>query len=94
MMTSIPYEPGWTVKVDGKRVDNLIEETKNEDGSTTLSNKDGDTGQIVVVDAMIGIRLNFSHGTHDDHKKNVEYIRENSTGQKTASLPVRGAMSN
>lgn len=57
MMTSIPYEPGWTVKVDGKRVDNLIEETKNEDGSTTLSNKDGDTGQIVVVDAMIGIRL-------------------------------------
>lgn len=29
--------------------------------------------------ALAGVsvfRLNFSHGTHDDHKKNVEYIRE------------------
>ena len=29
--------------------------------------------------ALAGVsvfRLNFSHGTHDDHRKNVEYIRQ------------------
>ena len=24
MMTSIPYEPGWTIKVDGKKVEPVI----------------------------------------------------------------------
>ena len=62
MMTSIPYQPGWSIKVDGKRVDNLVEEVKNEDGSTSLNNQSGDSGQIVVVDAMIGLRL--PAGTH------------------------------
>ncbi len=62
MMTSIPYEPGWSVKVDGKRVDNLVEEVEQEDGSIKLVNGNGDTGQIVVVDAMIGVRL--TPGTH------------------------------
>ncbi len=62
MMTSIPYQPGWTVKVDGKRIDNLIEENEQEDGSIKLANGSGDTGQIVVVDAMIGVRL--TPGTH------------------------------
>ncbi len=57
MMTSIPYEPGWKVYVDGKKADNLVYEVENEDGSTSLKNDTGDTGQIVVVDAMIGIRL-------------------------------------
>lgn len=62
MMTSIPYQPGWSVKVDGKRVDNLVEEVEQEDGSIKLVNGDGETGQIVVVDAMIGVRL--TPGTH------------------------------
>lgn len=62
MMTSIPYEPGWSVKVDGKRVDNLVEEVKQENGSVKLVNQEGDTGQIVVVDAMLAVRL--TPGTH------------------------------
>ena len=62
MMTSIPYEPGWSIKVDGKRVDNLVEEVKNDDGSISLKNQSGDSGQIVVVDAMVGLRL--PAGTH------------------------------
>ncbi len=62
MMTSIPYEPGWTVYVDGKKVDNLIYEVENDDGSTALKNDTGDVGQIIVTNAMIGIRL--PAGTH------------------------------
>lgn len=57
MMTSIPYQPGWTIEVDGEKIDNLVEEVENEDGSISLKNQSGDVGQIVVVDAMIGIRL-------------------------------------
>lgn len=57
MMTSIPYEPGWSIEVDGEKIDNLVEQVEEEDGSISLNNLDGDTGQIVVVDAMIGIRL-------------------------------------
>lgn len=62
LMTSIPYEPGWTVKVDGKTIDNLIyEETiVNEatgDKSTVIKNKQGDVGQVIVLGTMIGIRL-------------------------------------
>ncbi len=55
--TSIPYEPGWTIKVDGKKVDSLVVETKNEDGSTTLSNKEGSEGVVEILNAMIGIKL-------------------------------------
>ncbi len=62
MMTSIPYEPGWTIEVDGEKIDNLVEEIEEDDGSTSLKNAEGDVGQIVVVDAMIGIRL--TEGTH------------------------------
>lgn len=62
MMTTIPYQPGWTIEVDGEKIDNLVEEVEEDDGSTSLTNQDGDVGQIVVVDAMIGIRL--PAGTH------------------------------
>ncbi|MGN0621874.1 MAG: YfhO family protein [Porcipelethomonas sp.] len=62
MMTSIPYEPGWKIKVDGKRVDNLINEVENEDGTTKLVNGEGETGQIIIADAFVGLRL--TPGTH------------------------------
>lgn len=62
MMTSIPYEPGWSIEVDGEKVDNLVIEEEDEDGEVSLSNDDGEVGQIVVVDAMIGVRL--TAGTH------------------------------
>ncbi len=62
MMTSIPYEPGWSIKVDGKRVDNLVEEIEQPDGSVALRNTAGETGQVIIADAMIGVRL--LPGTH------------------------------
>ena len=39
-----------------------MEEVKNDDGSISLKNQSGDSGQIVVVDAMVGLRL--PAGTH------------------------------
>ncbi len=62
MLTSIPYEPGWTVKIDGETVDNLVEEVEQEDGSLKLQNQSGNTGQIVAVNALLAVRL--PAGTH------------------------------
>jgi uncharacterized membrane protein YfhO len=68
MYTSIPYEEGWTIEVDGEKIDNLVYELEQDndgDGETDmviLQNNDGDTGQIAVLNAMIGIRL--PAGTH------------------------------
>lgn len=63
LMTSIPYEPGWKVQVDGKTVDSLVVNQKNADGTTTLSNAEGDTGEIIVLNALIGIKLPAGHHT-------------------------------
>ena len=63
LMTSIPYEPGWKIQVDGKTVDSLVVNQKNADGTTTLSNAEGDTGEIIVLNALIGIKLPAGHHT-------------------------------
>ncbi len=58
LVTTIPYEPGWTIKVDGKKIDSLVlEETDNKTGKTRLVNDQGDTGEVVVLGSLIGIRL-------------------------------------
>lgn len=57
LMTSIPYEPGWTVEVDGKKVDNLVYEKENDQGVKELFNKNESEGQVVVLDSLIGIKL-------------------------------------
>lgn len=57
LMTSIPYEPGWTVEIDGKKVDNLVYEQENDQGIKELFNKDESVGQVVVLDSLIGIKL-------------------------------------
>ncbi len=57
MFTSIPYEKGWTIEVDGKKVDYLVEEVENENGSITLRNLPGETGVVAVVGSLIGIRM-------------------------------------
>lgn len=57
LMTSIPYEPGWTVEIDGKKVDNLVYEQENDKGVKELFNKDESVGQVVVLDALIGIKI-------------------------------------
>ncbi len=62
LMTSIPYEPGWTVKVDGKRVENLVTQVEQKDGTMRYSNGKGTTGVIVISDALMGVRL--APGTH------------------------------
>lgn len=63
LMTSIPYEPGWSIKVDGKKVEDLIQTTETEDAALpTISNTDGDEGMVVVVNAFIGLKL--SPGEH------------------------------
>ena len=44
--------------VDGKKIDSLVlEETNNETGTTYLVNDNGDTGEVVVLGSLIGIRL-------------------------------------
>lgn len=63
-VTSIPYEPGWTVKIDGKKVKNLVK-YEGEGKEQHLVNKDGTEGQIAITDAFIGIRMDdISAGEH------------------------------
>ncbi|MBQ9078504.1 MAG: YfhO family protein [Ruminococcus sp.] len=57
LMTSIPYEPGWTIKVDGKKIDSLVKEKENAEGIVELYNENGSEGQVIVLDALIGIKL-------------------------------------
>ena len=61
--TSIPYEPGWSIEVDGKDIGSLIVENKNEDGTITRSNSQGTEGQILILGAMIGARIPAGHHT-------------------------------
>jgi len=57
LMTSIPYEPGWTIKVDGKKIDSLVYEKENDEGIVELHNENGSVGEVIVLDALIGIKL-------------------------------------
>lgn len=57
--TSIPYEPGWTIKVDGKKVDELFKNANNPDKADLLANDlsaEG-TGSVVILNSLIGIKL-------------------------------------
>ena len=64
LMTTIPYEPGWEVKIDGKTVNNLIQEEKNPDtGTVTLKNSNGIEGEVIVLGTLIGIRVPAGHHT-------------------------------
>ena len=63
MVTTIPYEPGWTIKVDGKKVDDLIVENKDDNGNVTLRNGSGDEGQVLILGTLIGVKLPAGHHT-------------------------------
>ncbi|MBQ8960031.1 MAG: YfhO family protein [Ruminococcus sp.] len=63
MYTSIPYEPGWTIKVDGKKVDDLFVEDLSSGTSIMQNTVAGDLGQVVVLNALIGLRLPAGHHT-------------------------------
>lgn len=68
--TSIPYEPGWTVKVDGKKIDEQFEETFSDNGTSIMrnftandANYNANEGQVVILNAFMGIRLPEGHHT-------------------------------
>lgn len=64
LMTSIPYEPGWKVKIDGKTVQSqVVEEAVEGTKKTNLYNADGSEGEIVVLGTLIGIRVPAGHHT-------------------------------
>ena len=64
LMTSIPYEPGWEVKIDGKTVQSQILEEKNEEtGKVTLRNDSGAEGAVIVLGTLMGIRVPAGHHT-------------------------------
>ncbi|MDE5861149.1 MAG: YfhO family protein, partial [Ruminococcus sp.] len=58
LFTTIPYEDGWTLKIDGKKANNLITEIKNEDGTVRYqNNSDIDTGTVIALESTIGLKL-------------------------------------
>ena len=64
LMTSIPYEPGWKIQIDGKTVDSLIrEETDPKTQKVNLKNAAGDEGEVLVLGTMIGIKVPAGHHT-------------------------------
>lgn len=64
LYTSIPYEPGWTIKVDGKKVDEAFTETFNDAGTSIMSNyTDVTEGSVCILNALIGVRLSEGHHT-------------------------------
>lgn len=64
LYTSIPYEEGWTIKVDGKKLDQKFEDTVSDSGMTLAVNEtNGDEGEYVILNALIGLRLPEGHHT-------------------------------
>lgn len=62
--TSIPYEPGWTIKVDGKKMEEQFKDVINDAGKSIMTNyTDGGVGSVVILNAMIGLRLPEGHHT-------------------------------
>lgn len=58
LFTTIPYEDGWSLKIDGKKADDLITEIKNEDGTINYQNDSvADTGKVIMLESTIGIKL-------------------------------------
>lgn len=64
--TSIPYEPGWTIKVDGKVIEDAFYlKTEN---NVMVNDPEMDNGSVVVLNALIGAKLEPGH-----HKIEMKY---------------------
>ena len=63
--TSIPYEPGWTIKVDGKKVEPAYVDEKPEEGGVSIVLNDGlaTEGSVVILNALWGVKLTEGHHT-------------------------------
>ena len=58
LFTTIPYEEGWTLKVDGKKADNLIIESTDENGTIRYSNDpSAESGKVIMLESTIGLKL-------------------------------------
>lgn len=58
LFTTIPYEDGWSLRIDGKKADDLITEIKNEDGTINYQNDSvADTGKVIMLESTIGLKL-------------------------------------
>lgn len=59
LFTTIPYEDGWTIEIDGKKADDLITEIKNEETGTISYQNDfnADTGKVIMLESTIGIKM-------------------------------------
>lgn len=69
LYTSIPYEPGWTIKVDGKKVEEQFVEGEDSSGNSLMVNDtDNEPGSVCILNAMIGLRLTPGH-----HKIEMTY---------------------
>lgn len=81
LSTSIPYEPGWEIYVDGKKIDSIVTETPKEKGLSTLGNavkwnpgtpytlyNDGKNHSVVILGSMIGVIL-----TPGEHTVTMKY---------------------
>ncbi len=62
LMTSIPYEPGWEIQIDGKTVpSNIVEE---KDGKkVNVRNGSFNDGAVIVLGTLIGIHVPAGHHT-------------------------------
>lgn len=58
LFTTIPYEDGWTLKIDGKKANDLITEIKKEDGTIRYENDSvAKSGKVIVLESTIGLKL-------------------------------------
>ena len=55
--TSIPYEDGWTIKVDGKKITDLALKQTDDNGNVSYQNEEGDEGEVIMLQSLIGIKL-------------------------------------
>ncbi|MBR2283565.1 MAG: YfhO family protein [Ruminococcus sp.] len=65
LYTSIPIEPGWTIKVDGKKIPDLYTDSVNDSGMHIYQNdlSAADTGTVSILNALIGVKLTPGHHT-------------------------------
>ncbi len=69
MYTSIPLEPGWTIKVDGKKIPDLYTDTVKNPGESNEMHvyqnnaSEATVGTVAILNALIGIKMPAGHHT-------------------------------
>lgn len=59
LFTTIPYEKGWTLKIDGKKANDLITEIKDEETGLIhyQNNTEAESGKVIALESTIGLKL-------------------------------------